>query len=181
MKNMEDLPENIFDWINEYAFSELNEAKRKEVLEFLTETEYEDFRMVLSNFKDLEEERDTEIQTPAFDFNAVDLQTASIQNKLNYYRFAIGFLVLLIGAVLVWKSETPTLDFKETESATISSSSGVQPSPELINFQIQTMKQTIESNERRMGVSLADENYPDDLILGFPGGGLPANAISSSL
>ncbi|MEM6964729.1 MAG: hypothetical protein AAF573_08200 [Bacteroidota bacterium] len=94
MKNLENLPEEIFDWLAEKTFSELTEAQRQKVRAYLSEADYENYRSIVFDFQEL----DHQVTADSSASSPPTSTTSFLKRVLNYpiplYQVAAAFLIL---------------------------------------------------------------------------------------
>jgi len=106
MRNLENLPEEIFDLLAQKKFAELSESEKQKVLMHLSQEEFENFNSIVADFQSLDSFSNT--QTVGQDSR----EPSMLQKILNYpiplYQVAAAFLILGFASFLFFTKSNST-------------------------------------------------------------------------
>ena len=122
MKNVENIPDHIFDLFAINSFDELSPTDQAVVLEYMSPTDYDAYAVVVKGFQAIDDP--TPVQQPG------SVLARIIHHRIPLYQAAAAVVIGMLLAVGI-------------------ANTAVKSQPAL---------------ETPMGVSLADENYPEGLI-----------------
>lgn len=128
MKNIENLPEIIFDLFSKKRFEDLDQSERQLVLQYMDEDDYIGFADVVQGFRQSDKK-------PITDITKQNAQQPIISRMLNYrmpmYQVAAAIVICVLATSVLTGHDD-----------------ALRPSKEI----------------NAVGVSLADDDYPEDLI-----------------
>ncbi len=150
MKNLENLPEELFDLLAEKPFSALSETEKKRVNTYLHEAEYEEYRALVLGFKQLEGAKPDAPPKLEFAPKKTPLLRRLLTYRVPVYQAATVLLLLMAGWYGFSDSNRNQLVDEAREEVV-----GKQPTV------------LADSTQHRPGTPLADEDYPEGLVFNF--------------
>ena len=144
MKNMENLPEAIFDLLASKAYQELNRDERSAVLEHFSAEEYDQYREVVGDFQSLDRSM---IVSPGEQIASAEkpsLLRRILTYKLPVYQVAAAFLLFVFS------------------TTTISNTKYNRGSNHADNPVVK-----VDAEGTNAGTSLANDDYPEALVINF--------------
>ena len=136
MKNLEQIPGEIFDLLNSKKYTELSEKEVKMVDGWMTESEYKDYTLVIGHFK-MQDDISVGVPQTSFKPRKKSILVKILNYQVPLYQVAAGLAMLV------------TASFAFQGSFLIEKKS---PNENLVN------------NHESIGKSLADDDYPEDLV-----------------
>lgn len=177
MKDLENLPEEVFDLLQNKKESDLNPAEIELLSEFIDIKDYDLYRELILEFQDLDQAMVFDRSMP--DFEKEPIQEEPKSRKFPVYRMAAGFLVLVFAALTIWDLDPQNPSDPDPIVIEDQMEEGMAIDPQLIEMQLQNMQQAVEVNNQKLGTSLANENYPEDLVIEFGAGMMPGEGLRS--
>lgn len=179
MEAFDNIPAELFNLLEKKGFEELSSNEKNEVLKTITEQEYKDFYQLISDFKML----DFEVNSPPMDFEKLMEEKGGEKSNIKvYYRMAAAFAILFFAGLTIWDFNFYNyVDVPNSSFADSSSFSGIDDSsidPKWLEGRLEIIKQSTESSERNAGLSLKNEEYPEDLVLDFGSSIIPGGRLN---
>lgn len=176
MKEFENIPEEFFDLLETKDFAALSKEEKELVLEKISEQEYNEFFQMLADFKSL----DQEIETEAPDFEILkEAKVAKKKDRSIYYKVAVAAAFLLFTGLRIWdyKSEVhPPVEIAVAD--TLSDSNPESRIDERwLAGRLEILKESTKSVEQNKGVSLLQEDYPEEFVLDFGSATIPRASL----
>lgn len=101
MKNLENLPENIFDWLGEKEFSELTETQQQEVNAHMSEADYKSYRSIIFDFQELDQKVSIGSDTLPQSQPSPSFLKRLINYPIPLYQVAAAFLILAMATFAI--------------------------------------------------------------------------------
>lgn len=182
MKEFENIPEEIFDLLGSKSFDELATQEKKLVLKNISKEEYEDLSRLLLDFQQM----DTEIQLEEQDFETFKSQILPHKNKRisgpAYYQIAASIAILFFAGLSFWDLSRNMPD--ESEEILWADSSSVRVEPQIdqqwLEARLNILKESTETSGKKSGLSLANDEYPEELVFDFGRATIPGGELRES-
>ncbi len=168
MKNLENLPDALFDLLARKKYESLNAAEKRLVDEHISEVEFDQFSKIVQDFQSLD--TTMPIEAPGLPAHK---EVSAIKRVLTYkiplYQVAVIALVLIVSTLAMSRShsaEGPPAHHPYAIPTTQSSSEAAIPriSEEAIEERIEEIKHVVELDKAEEGKSLAEDDYPEALV-----------------
>ena len=171
--NLDNIPDEIFELLVEKSFEELTTLETKTVLDYLTEEEYTDSRNLILEFKETNENLSFAVEEKTIQ------KYSSKKRGFDYRQIAAVLLVLItfgLGVVFFQKKGNKRPEqLVEKEVKKEIEPSVLLPVPKLVivdsidsisvKREMNNIKQVVAKIQEEKGVSLADDDYPEQLII----------------
>lgn len=172
MKNIEDLPEQIFDLLAEKEYAQLNDDQKKQVNDYMNSEEYDQYRLMIQEFQEL----DSDLFVEDKSWDTIKSEQASLPskgffNRVPLYKIAASFILAILTSIAVWNTDfnkdNVLDDYPLVEIKDSIVEEEISFPIELIDSRMEEMRSIVQSTPKKVGKSLAEENYPEGLVFQF--------------
>ena len=139
MKNLEKYPEKIFELLSTTSFEQLNITEKLLVEKHMSESEYRDYHEIISDTKTLDQNILVDIPSPDFAKTQTSSISKIIHYKMPFYQVAATLAFCILSTAYL------TQHFSTGQSSDI----------------------TQTNTTSKTGVSLAEDNFPEQLVFNF--------------
>ncbi len=134
MKNIDELPEELFDLFTIGDFRNLNEDQKQVVLQHINVGEFDAYAAIVCDFQVLDSKRNTDLPKPTHTPKGKSRFTRVLNYRMPLYQVAASLAICILATTVMYKGSNK-INGTPTDS-------------------------TIET----VGVSLANDDYPAELI-----------------
>ena len=175
MKEIENIPTELFELLEKKSFEELNPEEKADVLLRITKNEYEEYYKLIADFKSLDEE----MEIAPSDFEKIKESSFKGKSTKVYYRIAAGFAILFFAALSFWEMSHQTIidDPVVLLVDSIQEDKSSQLNDQWLSGRMEMLKESASSAKKNTGVSLANEEYPEEFVLDFGSGFIPGGNL----
>jgi len=152
MKNIENIPEEIFDLIGQKSYAELNQVEQKQIEGILTRSEYDHFYSIVQGFKDLDGTIPMAEPNPSF-ISKDPVFKRILNHRIPVYQAAAAVLFFILSTVVVSNSINSVGPENGNESISNEEKNGRLIQNKAVNLE-----------QEKQGQSLSTDDYPEELI-----------------
>lgn len=162
MKNVDQFPEEIFDLFATKSYDELTHTERKMIQNFIDPEEYNDMAARVQEFSSINSSIDIHQSFEA----PVQAQSpfAFLKKSIPLYQAAAAVLLCVLATYGLQNNRQPASDHGSI-STVYSNEASVNPrDSQKFEKRLLDLKDVIQTQSKKVGTSLAQEDYPKELI-----------------